>query len=299
MDQRGTQSGQFAGSQQTSAGTTAGQAVDQAKGTLSDAVDTGKEQLGQVADQAKQQANEQVQGQLGFVADQIESVSKAVTHASTSLREQDQDWMAGYADQAADMVDGFAGYLRSADMDRLMMDAEGFARRQPALFIGGAFLLGIMAARFLKSSAPRPAWNGGSGSGYGSYRYGSQYGYGRGGYGYGGQSYAGGAGSGYGNGGSGTVRDYAPQASTMTTAGASGMPPQYTTPGGTGSASTETASTPGGSGYRGQTPGTAGAASAPSTPSTAAPRPAPLGNRGVSQGATPASQRPGSSPSEL
>jgi len=36
-------------------------------------------------------------------------------------------------------------------------DAERLAHRQPALFVGGAFALGLLAARFLKSSKPRPS----------------------------------------------------------------------------------------------------------------------------------------------
>jgi hypothetical protein len=33
-------------------------------------------------------------------------------------------------------------------------DLEGFARRNPALFFGAAFGLGLLAARFLKSTPP-------------------------------------------------------------------------------------------------------------------------------------------------
>jgi hypothetical protein len=36
-----------------------------------------------------------------------------------------------------------------------MDDVAVFARRRPALFIGGAFLIGIGIARFLKASADR------------------------------------------------------------------------------------------------------------------------------------------------
>ena len=56
------------------------------------------------------------------------------------------------------------GYLRGKDFDRMVDDLEGFARRQPALFLGGAFMLGLLAARFLKSGNPR-----GYGSGDGSF----------------------------------------------------------------------------------------------------------------------------------
>jgi hypothetical protein len=36
-----------------------------------------------------------------------------------------------------------------------MNDAQRLARRQPALFVGGAFAVGLLGARFLKSSAQR------------------------------------------------------------------------------------------------------------------------------------------------
>ena len=36
-----------------------------------------------------------------------------------------------------------------------MSDAEDWARRNPALFLGGAFALGLLASRFLKSGMGR------------------------------------------------------------------------------------------------------------------------------------------------
>ena len=45
-----------------------------------------------------------------------------------------------------------ADYLDRTDSREMMHHTEQFARRQPALFLGGAFGLGLIAARFLKSS---------------------------------------------------------------------------------------------------------------------------------------------------
>jgi hypothetical protein len=56
--------------------------------------------------------------------------------------------MARQADQMAD-------YLRRADADVLRQDVERLARRQPALVLGGAFVAGLIGARFLKSSERR------------------------------------------------------------------------------------------------------------------------------------------------
>ena len=39
----------------------------------------------------------------------------------------------------------------------MVTQVEQYARRQPAIFLGGAFALGLLGARFLKSSNPQTA----------------------------------------------------------------------------------------------------------------------------------------------
>src|SRR3546814_8495932 len=60
-----------------------------------------------------------------------------------------------YADQAARGREGFAQTLREKDLDGLVEDVGDFARRQPALFLGGAVALGFAMSRFLKTSGNR------------------------------------------------------------------------------------------------------------------------------------------------
>ncbi|MBA3258913.1 MAG: hypothetical protein H0T68_05525, partial [Gemmatimonadales bacterium] len=62
---------------------------------------------------------------------------------------------AGLADGFADQVDQVAAYLREADFQRLARDVESLARRQPAIVFGAAFAIGLLGARFLKSSEGR------------------------------------------------------------------------------------------------------------------------------------------------
>jgi hypothetical protein len=59
---------------------------------------------------------------------------------------------AKYGDSLAKQVEQVSTYLEQKDLRDVLKDVEGFARRNPAVFIGGAFALGILAARFLKSS---------------------------------------------------------------------------------------------------------------------------------------------------
>jgi hypothetical protein len=71
--------------------------------------------------------------------------------------------VAQVAEQAAERVERVSGYLREKDIDQLVREAEDFARRQPALFLGGAFALGVLGARFLKSSGKQANQGGGQG----------------------------------------------------------------------------------------------------------------------------------------
>jgi hypothetical protein len=52
----------------------------------------------------------------------------------------------------------------------MRQDLENLARRQPALMIGGALLLGLIGARFLKSSERRGTGRYGDGQRYGRER---------------------------------------------------------------------------------------------------------------------------------
>ena len=59
-----------------------------------------------------------------------------------------------YGQKAAEGIERFTNYLRTTDAKQVFSEIENFGRRQPALLIGGAFLLGLAGARFLKSSMP-------------------------------------------------------------------------------------------------------------------------------------------------
>jgi hemerythrin superfamily protein len=88
-------------------------------------------------------------------ADQIGSVAEALHHTAQQLGDQDQHALAQYTDQAAEGLERFSHRLRERGISSVVDQVEGFARRQPMAFIGGAALLGFLASRFLKSSAQR------------------------------------------------------------------------------------------------------------------------------------------------
>lgn len=62
-----------------------------------------------------------------------------------------------FSSSAAEKIQRAANYFERQDLNGLYHDAENLARRNPALVLGGAFALGFLAARFLKSSPPKQA----------------------------------------------------------------------------------------------------------------------------------------------
>ena len=86
-----------------------------------------------------------ISGVLGGIADVICSVSDQLRSENETL--------ASYVDLAGDQMRRFADQVRQRGVADMMDDVGQFARRRPALFIGGAFLVGLGLARVLKSTA--------------------------------------------------------------------------------------------------------------------------------------------------
>ncbi len=106
----------------------------------------------------QQQASSALSVQKNRAADGMTAVIEAVRQAGNQMRDKNGT-LAGYADTAAGQLERWSSQLRDRDVSELMDDVTAFARRRPALFVGGGVALGLVAARFLKSSAPnRSSW---------------------------------------------------------------------------------------------------------------------------------------------
>jgi hypothetical protein len=134
--------------------------VDSAKQTAGQMVDSAKNTAGQVVDKVKDQATSRADEQRQTVASGFEAVAHAFRGMGDGLRNQDQGPVAQYAAElghaAAGQVDRLANYLRGRDVRQIVNDTEDLARRSPGMFLGGAFAIGFVASRFLKSSRPAP-----------------------------------------------------------------------------------------------------------------------------------------------
>ena len=127
----------------------------------------------------RERATEQLSSQKNKATDGLGSVAQAVRQSTQQLRDQQHETLAGYVERAADQIDRLSHKLRDKDIGELVEDAQRLARRQPALFIGSAFVLGVLGARFMKSSPPRNEYDGDRLYG-GGYQGGGSYGQGTG-----------------------------------------------------------------------------------------------------------------------
>ncbi len=120
-----------------------------------DTVQQARETAQRLASDAQQRAAEQVQSRLGAqkhrAAESLSGVAQALRSSGQQLQGQ-QDGISQYIQQAADRIEDFANNLQNQDVGEIVDRAEDFARRNPGVFLGGAFALGVLGARFLKSS---------------------------------------------------------------------------------------------------------------------------------------------------
>ncbi len=111
-------------------------------------------QLKEVQDEVTSQAKSGLQQGRSQVASQVGGVASAVQQFGEQLRNEDHPNLASYTEKFGEQVKGVADYMENRDLGDIISDVEGFARRQPAAFIGLSLVLGLAAARFLKSSSP-------------------------------------------------------------------------------------------------------------------------------------------------
>lgn len=109
---------------------------------------------GQVADRALAQTTSALESQKGRATQTLHSVVDALHQTSQNLQSQNQGGIGQMTDKAAQQIESVCGYLEARSVNDLIVEGENFARRNSAVFLTGAFAVGLLAARFLKSSPP-------------------------------------------------------------------------------------------------------------------------------------------------
>jgi hypothetical protein len=134
----------------------ASRVTDTVQGAAAPVLDQAGERASQVADQVMDQATSRLDTGKEYAVDTLNGVAQALRQTGQHLREDgSQPTLGQYADTGAQQLERFTGYLRQRDTNQLLSEVESYARRNPIVFVSGAFALGLLAARFFRSSGQR------------------------------------------------------------------------------------------------------------------------------------------------
>ena len=133
--------------------------------------DRAVETAGKVYGVVSEKASDKIDAQTTSLSEGLTEIADGIRNTGTQMNEGSSENViaaaaADYSSTAANAINDVADYFRRKDPRDMLHDAEDLARRNPAVFFAAAFGLGILAARFLKSS-PRTL-NAAAGASFGS-----------------------------------------------------------------------------------------------------------------------------------
>lgn len=139
-----------------------GAAAGTARGIVSQVKESGGKAASEALGQVKEKAATKIDEQKANLAQGLGNVAETIRQVGENLRESTGDnnvasTAVKYGDSLANQVEQFSDYLEKNNISDLLHEIKHFARRNPAYFIGGAFVLGLLGARFLKSSNQQQA----------------------------------------------------------------------------------------------------------------------------------------------
>ena len=118
--------------------------------------------VNETKERVKERVTERVESRIADTkvraAERVSTVAESLKSSSEDLRDRGEERVSHYVEQAADQVERIAAYLQDTDVADVVHRVERFARREPAAFMAGAFAVGFLASRLLKSSRPETAY---------------------------------------------------------------------------------------------------------------------------------------------
>jgi len=136
----------------------AGTAQEQASQVLTQAASQTSETVAHVKEQAGSvfvdQRDRAVAGLAGL-ADALRETGRSLANSSNgndNAAQSPAEAIGPFLDDLAGRFDASADFLKDKDVRQLIDDAEALARRQPVLFVGALFGIGMVGARLLKGT---------------------------------------------------------------------------------------------------------------------------------------------------
>lgn len=106
----------------------------------------------QATERVAEKAQASVENAQSRIAEQLSAVAQAIDSAANTLQQKQQSGLSQRIRQYVRKVEDVSQQVREKSPSELKDEVDRIARGKPAWFLGGAFLLGLLSARFLKSS---------------------------------------------------------------------------------------------------------------------------------------------------
>ncbi|MEV6616646.1 hypothetical protein AB0N31_22885 [Streptomyces sp. NPDC051051] len=145
-----------AGQAKQAASQVAGTAAEQVQNVVGEA----RQQAGTVIDELRHRAMDEAEGQAKRAADTLRQWAGDLSGLAENA--QGDSPARSLAAQVADKGHRAADYLDEQGVDGLVSNLQGFARRRPGVFLGGALLAGLAVGRLGRAAGS--ARSGGNGS---------------------------------------------------------------------------------------------------------------------------------------
>ena len=102
--------------------------------------------------QARDSATSSLTQSRHQAAERIGGMASAIRKTSDHLRSQNEPRVADLTESLAEQAERLSSYVRDRDFRGFQTDLQNLARQRPAVAIGAALSVGMLAARFFKSS---------------------------------------------------------------------------------------------------------------------------------------------------
>ncbi len=130
----------------------AAQVGEEAKQKLNETTNAAKIQAKRMAGRAGETAKTTVESRKGDVASEISSVADVVRQTTYEVGAGTSPTIENYGRRIADQLEGISSYVNENGVEEMLADAQELGRRRPVVFLGGAFMLGLVVGRFLRST---------------------------------------------------------------------------------------------------------------------------------------------------
>jgi hypothetical protein len=104
----------------------------------------------------RQFASNRVNSRKQRASETLDDVARAIRASAQPLADHGRTTAAEYVQRTAIQLERVATRLDQQSLADMVADLQRFARSQPVLFVGAAFSLGLLGARFFKSSSTQP-----------------------------------------------------------------------------------------------------------------------------------------------